>query len=256
MLASQLEIKVEERTEELKQALELTTFLSNLFAHDLANILNGINLQTQYFEIQCPLNDIINSEVKDFFLGIKKLSKRGIRLIANVRKLTKLEEIGISMFPIEAISILKQAIDIARASFKGENVNISLITFKDVIFVNANDLLIDVFENILNNAIKYRDEEKGDVNVEIQVTRIKNHGKKFIKFEFKDDGIGIPDEMKSILFKKKKIIGRSKGMGIGLTLVKKIVESCEGKIWVEDAILDNANKGSNFVILLGEVFKG
>ncbi len=55
----------------------------------------------------------------------------------------------------------------------------------------------------------------------------------YIKLEFLDNGIGIPDIRKDTIFKEEYVKDiSSKGLGIGLTLVKKIVESYEGEIWV------------------------
>ncbi|MFX1346972.1 MAG: ATP-binding protein, partial [Promethearchaeota archaeon] len=46
---------------------------------------------------------------------------------------------------------------------------------------------------------------------------------------------------------------KARGMGIGLSLVKKIIESYNGKIWVENRIKNNYEQGSNFVILIPEL---
>ncbi len=66
-----------------------------------------------------------------------------------------------------------------------------------------------------------------------------------------DNGIGIPDESKELIFEKGyKKDTKIRGMGIGLSLVKKIVESFQGEIWVQNRIKDDYSKGSNFVILI------
>ena len=72
--------------------------------------------------------------------------------------------------------------------------------------------------------------------------------------QFIDNGIGITDERKPQIF----IRGYSEetsihGMGLGLSLVKKIIESYNGKIWMEDRVKDDYTKGINCLILIPEV---
>jgi len=71
--------------------------------------------------------------------------------------------------------------------------------------------------------------------------------------EFLDNGIGIQDDKKKILFKEgyRKLKG-SKGMGLGLSLVSKILNTFNGKIWVEDRVKGDYTKGSKFILLLPE----
>ena len=76
----------------------------------------------------------------------------------------------------------------------------------------------------------------------------------YIKFEFKDYGIGVPNEKKKYLFERSYAKNVSeRGMGLGLSLVKKIIDIYEGEIRVEDRIKGDSKKGSNFIIMLREV---
>jgi len=75
-----------------------------------------------------------------------------------------------------------------------------------------------------------------------------------LKIEFKDNGIGVTDPAKEIIFKGGyKRDKKFRGMGLGLSLVKKILESYNGEIWVEDRVPGDYTKGSNFVILIPEI---
>ncbi len=73
----------------------------------------------------------------------------------------------------------------------------------------------------------------------------------YLKIEFIDNGLGIPDEQKKLIFQideqNKNIFSR---LGLGLSLVKKIITTFDGSIWVEDKVKGDYRKGSNFIILL------
>jgi len=117
--------------------------------------------------------------------------------------------------------------------------------------IKANELLLDVFENILINATRYND--NSIIEVLIKISRFQKDGIKFLKIEFIDNGIGIYDDRKKIIFQKGyKKEKQSKGMGLGLSLVKKIIKSYNGQIWGEDKIKGDYTKGSNFIIIIPE----
>ena len=74
-----------------------------------------------------------------------------------------------------------------------------------------------------------------------------------IKMEFMDNGIGVDDRRKKLIFQRgNREYKGTKGMGLGLSLVTKILESYNGEIWVEDKVKGDHSKGSNFVILVPE----
>ena len=73
-------------------------------------------------------------------------------------------------------------------------------------------------------------------------------------FSTKDDGIGIEDSRKELIFQRaysRKSIGS--GIGLGLSLVKKIIESYKGDIWVEDKVKGDHTQGSKFIILIPQM---
>ncbi|MFX1238449.1 MAG: sensor histidine kinase [Promethearchaeota archaeon] len=118
-------------------------------------------------------------------------------------------------------------------------------------FVKGNELLFDVFTNILTNAVKYNENPKAKVFIKIH--RVLRKQSWFVRLEFIDNGIGISDHIKKIIFLNgKSEEKRSKGLGFGMSLVKKIVNSYDGKIWIEDNIEGDRSKGTNVNILIPE----
>jgi len=97
-----------------------------------------------------------------------------------------------------------------------------------------------VFQNLIGNAIKYMDKEKGEIKVACQEEN------DFWRFSISDNGPGIDEkyfEKIFQIFQTLKPRDEVEGTGIGLAVVKKIVELNGGKIWVESEV----GKGSRFL---------
>jgi len=76
-------------------------------------------------------------------------------------------------------------------------------------------------------------------------------GRLYYKVSVEDNGPGIPDEIKPILFTRSlRGTHKVKGSGIGLYLVKTLVKSYNGHVWAEDRVQGDRNKGSRFVVML------
>jgi len=182
---------------------------------------------------------------------IKKQVTRAKLLVHNVNTLSELEEGTKPIKIIEAYELLQNSVNYVRTAYQERAIDISVESFSDRIFVQANELLQDAFDNIIINAVKYND--KTLIEILINVSKEKKGDNKYLRFEFIDNGIGIQDEKKEIIFKKGHRESKGqKGMGLGLSLVKKIIEGFNGEIWVENRIKDDYTKGSNFVILIPE----
>lgn len=245
-----MEQESKESEKKLRDAYELGLFYKDLFAHDMNNILQNIKMSAEYYFLfrndPEKLKDLDDGNITEV---IKKHIKRGANLISNVQKLSRLEETSIVAQPTEAFSILNKAIELVNNRYQNKNVNVEIDAFCKEYFIKGNELLLDLAENILNNAMKYNDSEL--VEILVKTSEIQKNDVTYFKVEFIDNGMGISDERKTIIFKrgqKKDITIR--GMGIGLSLVKKIIEGYEGEIWVENRIQGDHSKGSNFVVLL------
>jgi PAS domain S-box-containing protein len=97
------------------------------------------------------------------------------------------------------------------------------------VFETAAGPLEQVLRNLIANAIKHHDRPDGEV-----VVRTKRHGPRY-EFSLTDDGPGVPEEQREGIFRMfHKLESRDKveGSGIGLALVKRIVEGHGGRVWV------------------------
>ena len=231
-----------------KDAFSRAEFYKDLFAHDINNILQNILSSSELCKYY---SNKINSEEKsrELLETIENQVKRGTTLVSNVRKLSKIEETEIKTQQTNVNKVLKKVIDSLKNSYPSKKMDIKIEAQGNKQYVLANELLFDVFENILNNAVKYNE----NLMVEIIIKKSETHknGENYLKIEFIDNGMGIEDVRKELIFKRAYMEGKSvSGMGLGLSLVKRIIDSYNGYIWVEDRVIGDYKKGSNFVILI------
>ena len=92
-------------------------------------------------------------------------------------------------------------------------------------------------QNLISNAIKYNDKEIGYVKIDV-----KEHPS-YYEFSIKDNGIGIEEKHFNKIFKIFQALKKAKdSTGIGLSIVKKIVDMYGGEVWLESEL----NKGTTF----------
>lgn len=250
-----LEEKVQKRTEELekskkkyKDAFQRESFYKNLITHDMNNILQNIKssvqLSSMYFEDPSK-----KEELKELNNILKEQTHRATRLINNASKLSKIDEEEIELKKIDLCERLNVTVELIEKSYQSKNIVFNINCNYENLYLKANELLRDLFENLIVNSIKHNDSSPIEININVTTEKIGDSEK--IRMEFIDNGIGIPDKKKDLLFHPhQKQQPSKKGMGLGLSLVKKIVDIYRGKIWVENRIEDDFSKGSKFILLL------
>lgn len=247
-----IEDKILRSENKYRLAYSRAEFYKDLFVHDINNILQ--NLQ---FSLEIMSQNLKGYEKKEELDELVKIAKgqvkRGAELGLNVKRLSDLEMGVIKNEPIDLYNMLDQAVNDIKAKFSEEQIKIDTIGERDKTMVVANVLLEDIFNIILNNAIRYNDNLIKEILIKIS-KEIKDFGSN-IKIEFIDNGIGIPDTMKKTIFqpvyKKTKDFKR---IGLGLLLVNEVIRSISGKIWVEDKVQGDHTNGSNVIILIPEAY--
>ena len=217
----------------------------DLFTHDINNIFQSILSANEYLDKTLKKEE----KQKDYFPLLKIIYNqvsRGKKLTSDIIKLSKLKGSN-ELKPVKIYPILCDTINHVKETFKSKNISIDIqISDKDVKIL-ANKFIRDLFENILNNSVKHNQNQ--DILVKVIVKKYPTDNEQFIKISFIDNGIGISDAMKELLFSRE--INKSKmGMGLGLFLVKQIVDLYNGKIWIENRVGGKPSKGSKFNVVL------
>lgn len=170
----------------------------------------------------------------EFINTIHKETKRMIRMVNELMQLGKMDREK-EHYNKELIDINKLIGKIVeRFQMAHPEKEFKLLIPAESIFVEADqDKLIQVFDNIINNAIKYSPGKK-DIMVRVR----QNHSQSRVSINVKDNGIGIPISQVEKVFNRFYRVDKSRqremgGTGLGLSLAKSIVEAHKGKIWIQ-----------------------
>ncbi len=245
-----IEEELKESEEISREAFERAEIYKDLFAHDISNILQNIksSIGLMSFWQDKPEQE----KIKEIIQIVNDQIIRGAKLISNIRRLSQITEKSGELENVNPLDKINEAIIFLKKSYPEKQIVINVESQINNTYIKANDLLLDVYENIMINAVKYN--ENPIIEILIRISKLKEKDIDYINFEFVDNGIGIHDSMKEGIFKgTTKSENKSKGMGLGLIVVKRIIKSFNGKIWVEDNVKGDPSKGSNFIIQLLEV---
>lgn len=172
--------------------------------------------------------------------------RNSARLIDNVKKLQRLKAGTLEPVVMDLGEELQKAADDIR-HIPGRHVNVDYGPVPGCL-VKANELLRDVFANISGNCLKHSSPDM-PLNIVIRISTSKS----WHRITIEDNGPGIADCRKSEVFGRLSF-GKMKSMGtgLGLGLVKTLVESYHGRIWAEDRVPGDYRQGCRFVVELPE----
>lgn len=246
-LISEIEIR-KQAEDALKEAKQQAELYVDLMGHDINNLnhsaMGYLELAIEQLEVDKKLR------LDDKLLLEKPLQavKNSSTLIDNVRKLQRLMTEGVKTQPVDLYELFT-SIDVD--SFQTDDRDIT-VDIREIphYMVEANELLKDALNNLISNAIKHSDDEN-PLNITVLVEPVNSTDSTYYKCSVEDNGPGIPDNIKEKLFHRfQRGTTKAHGKGLGLYLVRTIVEGYHGHVWVEDRVPGDYTKGARFVILL------
>jgi signal transduction histidine kinase len=170
------------------------------------------------------------------------------RLIKNVKKLKNAEAGGLAMKTIDLDEVLTSVRD-EFLGVPGRDITIRYLSVHGR-FVKANELLRDVFSNIVGNAIKHSPPDRALV-IGIDVLKVREQGVDYYVVSVEDNGPGITDPQKAELFSPLARGGsRQLKSGLGLGLVTTLVDDFGGRVWMEDRVPGDCRQGCKFSVMM------
>ena len=230
--------------DELNEAKSQAELYLDLLGHDINNMHQ---IALGYLEMAQDTNpEACQSEFLDKPIEVLQ---RSTQLIKNVRKLQKLRD---GMFQNETADVCKLLTDVQSefGSIPHKTITLNMNACEHC-YVRANELLHDVFANLVSNAIKHTGDR---ADIVIDLNNVNDNRGRYCRVVVEDNGPGIPDDFKDKIFNRLlKGTSKAKGMGLGLYLVKSLVDSYGGRVWVEDRVPGDHTKGARFVVMLPAV---
>ncbi len=220
-------------------------FLANM-SHELRTPLNGILGYAQIFKKDKSLSE---SQQK----GVDIIERSGLHLLTlinDILDLSKIEAGKLEILPEELnlndfLGHIREMIRI-KAEKKGLNFLYEKLTPLPDFILADEKRLRQVLINLLGNAVKFT--EKGGIALKVGYNHNVKRGKRMLRFQVEDTGIGIPGEKLEEIFKPFQqaapSLGKFEGTGLGLAISKRIINMMGGEIQVRS----RENSGSVFWI--------
>ncbi len=248
----ELEIKVEERTHQLSQALEEVKRISKRKSDFISSVSH---------ELRTPLTSIkgyaailltgklgsVPDEIKNRLEKINRHSDELVHMVNDLLDISRIEsgKVNMNVENLELKYITDKIFDLLSEQLKTKN-----ISFGANIPDNCQRILADrsqierVFINLVGNALKFTP-ENGKISINA------HRSGSIIQIDVTDSGFGIPEDAQEKIFEEfyrveNTINQEVKGTGLGLPLVKHIIEAHHGRIWVESKL----SEGSTFSFTL------
>lgn len=240
------EIKAKHHMEKILKMQE--EFLANI-SHELKTPLNVIFSSTQLFDLYLKDDSLINNKDKmsKYIDTMRQNCYRLLKLIGNIVDLSKLESgyFELNMSNENIVSIVEDTVQSVAEYVQSKELSIIFDTDTEEKIIACDPNKIErIILNLISNAIKFSNPEN-----EIHVNILNKDD--VVEISVKDSGIGIDRKYIDTIFEKFRQVDKSfnrnaEGSGIGLSLVKSIVELHGGKISVESKL----GEGSKFKIEL------
>lgn len=235
----EIALQAEELQVTNEQLIALDKFKQNMtgmIVHDLKN----------------PLNTIIGLSEGEysphFQQNINQSGKQMLNLVMNILDVQRFEETEVKLHaqPHTLTQLVDSAHQRVNLLLADKEIVFSQDISKNVCLLVDEELIVRVFVNLFNNAIKYTP-NNGKISVSVESMPLQDEDAEFYKVLISDTGVGIPQEFIRTIFDRfSQRNPKNRSTGLGLTFCKLVVESHQGQIDVES----KENEGSTFWLTL------
>ncbi|MGA9620478.1 CHASE4 domain-containing protein [Methanoregula sp.] len=206
-----------------KANLYLDIYL-DVITYEILNAIMGLRGYAEY------LNDMAHENEKRFLKKIIDLAQKSNNVIRNIETISRIYKMQPGVVAVNLENIIQQEI--------AARPNLHITLEGCARSVCANDMLGVVFDNLFSNSLKF-----GGSEVSIMVSGWENR-EGMLEISVADNGPGIADEMKPGIFDRfAKDTKTRSSYGLGLHIVKMLIEGYGGRVWADDRIPGDASSG-------------
>jgi len=230
-----------EKSDEIEQRNRELDDFTYVVSHDLKEPLISIEGFSRI--LQMDYSDVIREEGRGYLDSLVGATTRMKGLIDDLLQLSRVSRPSESFRAVDIAALVEEIR--ADMEFLIRNRKVSLTVIPGAPAVNGNETQLKIlFRNLIANAVKFNDKPRPEVEIGFRI-----HENNSYLFWVKDNGIGIEEEFFSkifVIFQRLHRREEFEGSGAGLAIVKKIIETHQGKIWVESV----KGEGSTFFFIL------
>lgn len=214
------------KSEELEAARDEANMYLDIMTHD---VRNANNVSSMYADL---LVDLAAGDLKTYGEKLQDSIGRSSEILMNVATIRRTQAEAGRLVAVNLDALIRDEIK----NFPG-----AAIRYDDLqVEVLADSLLPTIFTNLIGNAVKF-----GGPGVEITIRIEEQDAGVLVTVE--DTGPGIPDEVKEKLFTRfERGRASGRGQGLGLFIVRTLVERYGGEVWIEDRVAGRPGEGAAF----------
>jgi signal transduction histidine kinase len=226
---SELELMVEERTRDLQNSNQSLREFAHIVSHDLKEPLRTISGFVTLIKRELGKLGVDDEDIDDYMRHVNRGTRQMENLISDILDYSKLNIEKSPKEPVAMEDVMAEVKSLLGKLIYESEASIHVINMESVI--GDKRLLIQLFQNLVSNAIKYAHEERTPV---ITIGCSVQDGR--VCYYVRDNGMGINEKYFDTIFHAfKRLHSRAhyEGTGIGLAICKKIVDVHRGRIWVD-----------------------
>jgi signal transduction histidine kinase len=237
----------------LQESFEVLRRFMNDAGHELSTPISIIQANAEAMELDLPEQNLITtgdsptlSPAANKLAIIGRSTERMGTLVQDLMLLSKMEspQVQTKKAVIQIDKLVKDILEEFEELFKNKGIELSIAKTQSITLMGDADQLKRLLTNLLQNAMRYTD-AGGKVTMTVDTFG------RYARLVIKDSGIGIPPESVPKIFDRFYRVDKSRsraagGVGLGLSIVRAIVETHKGKIDVSSDL----NKGTTFTILI------
>jgi PAS domain S-box-containing protein len=222
----------------IKEERNKAEFYLDMLGHDIGNLHMGLSTS---LELALMLKKDRKSQEKALEIA-NEVAKKSMKLTESVMLISKIRSESPMLQRIDIKPLLIDAIDQVRKTYPSREMMIHL--HGNSRRINAEPILKEAFYNLIQNGIKVQKTDEPWIEITIKDSKWND----WISIEICDKGYGIPDSEKERIFERFWTSGKESRIGLGLSIVKALVDRYNGRLSVTDRVNGDYTKGTKFIL--------